>query len=148
MTGVQTCALPISGIALTHWPSLARLLRAELLQLRESPFIRIAEKLGIGRLRIVREHLFPHLLPQFLVGLVLLFPHAILHEASITFLGFGLPPEQPAIGVILSESMQYLAMGRWWLAVFPGALLVLAVMLFFTLGENLRCLLDPGSVQE
>lgn len=138
----------VAGIALTHWPSLARLLRAELLQLRESPFIRIAEKLGIGRLRIVREHLFPHLLPQFLVGLVLLFPHAILHEASITFLGFGLPPEQPAIGVILSESMQYLAMGRWWLAVFPGALLVLAVMLFFTLGENLRCLLDPGSVQE
>ena len=129
----------VAGIALTHWPSLARLLRAELLQLRESPFIRIAEKLGIGRLRIVREHL---------VGLVLLFPHAILHEASITFLGFGLPPEQPAIGVILSESMQYLAMGRWWLAVFPGALLVLAVMLFFTLGENLRCLLDPGSVQE
>ena len=123
----------VAGIALTHWPSLARLLRAELLQLRESPFIRIAEKLGIGRLRIVREHLFPH---------------AILHEASITFLGFGLPPEQPAIGVILSESMQYLAMGRWWLAVFPGALLVLAVMLFFTLGENLRCLLDPGSVQE
>ena len=48
----------------------------------------------------------PHLIPQMLVGTVLLFPHAILHEASITFLGFGLPPEQPAIGVILSESMK------------------------------------------
>ncbi len=138
----------VTGIALTHWPSLARLLRAELLQLRECPFVRVAEKLGMGRLRIVREHLFPHLLPQFLTGLVLLFPHAILHEASITFLGFGLSPEQPALGIILSESMQHLAMGRWWLAVFPGALLVLAVSLFFTLGENLRCLLDPGSVHE
>lgn len=54
----------------------------------------------------------PHLFPQFMVGLVLLFPHAILHEASVTFLGFGLSPEQPAIGVILSEGMKYLIMGN------------------------------------
>lgn len=87
----------------------------------------------------------PHLFPQFLVGLILLFPHAILHEASITFLGFGLSPEQPAIGVILSESMQYLAMGKWWLALFPGLLLVLTVALFDVAGESLRKLLDPGS---
>ena len=64
--------------------------------------------------------MIPHLLPQFLTGLILLFPHAILHEASVTFLGFGLSSEQPAIGVILSESMQYLTTGRWWLALFPG----------------------------
>ena len=69
----------------------------------------------------------------------------ILHEASITFLGFGLSPEQPAIGVILSESMKYLAMGKWWLALFPGLLLVLTVVLFDVAGESLRRLLDPGS---
>ena len=90
--------------------------------------------------------MLPHLFPQFLVGLILLFPHAILHEASITFLGFGLSPEQPAIGVILSESMQYLIMGKWWLAVFPGLFLVLTVVLFDLAGQNLRRLLDPGSV--
>ena len=84
----------------------------------------VAEKLGVSPWRRVRLHLLPHLLPQFLTGLVLLFPHAILHEASVTFLGFGLPPEQPAIGVILSESMSYLTTGKWWLAFFPGLALV------------------------
>ena len=88
----------------------------------------------------------PHLIPQLLVGLILLFPHAILHEASITFLGFGLSPEQPAIGVILSESMKYLAMGRWWLALFPGLLLVLVVLMFHVLGDNLSRLIDPKPV--
>ena len=90
----------------------------------------------------------PHLLPQFLVGLILLFPHAILHEASITFLGFGLSPEQPAIGIILEESMAHLAMGRWGLAVFPGLLLVFTVVLFDVAGESLRKLLDPASAHK
>ena len=74
--------------------------------------------------------------------------HAILHEASVTFLGFGLSSEQPAIGVILSESMQYLTTGRWWLALFPGLSLVLVVGLFALLGERVRYLLDPSSVHE
>ena len=97
---------------------------------------------------VLRRHMLPHLLPQFLTGLVLLFPHAILHEASVTFLGFGLPPEQPAIGVILSESMSYLTTGKWWLAVFPGLALVGVVLLFALLGDQLRRLLDPASVHE
>ena len=88
------------------------------------------------------------LLPQFLTGLILLFPHAILHEASVTFLGFGLSSEQPAIGVILSESMRYLTTGKWWLALFPGASLVLVVLLFALLGERVRRLLDPSSAHE
>ena len=76
------------------------------------------------------------------------FPHAILHEASVTFLGFGLPPEQPAIGVILSESMRYLTTGKWWLALFPGLALVGTVVLFAVMGEHLRRLLDPASLHE
>lgn len=136
------------GIALTHWPSLARVIRAEVIQLRESPYIQIAEKLGKSKWYLVRKHMLPHLLPQFFVGLVLLFPHAILHEASVTFLGFGLSSEQPAIGVILSEAMRYLVTGQWWLAVFPGVLLVVVVGLFYTMGENLRKLTNPGSVHE
>lgn len=136
------------GVALTHWPSLARLIRAEVMQLKESPYIQIAGKLGKSKSYIARKHMLPHLLPQFLTGLVLLFPHAILHEASVTFLGFGLSSEQPAIGIILSESMKYLVTGKWWLAVFPGAALVLVVVLFYVAGENIRKLTDPGSVHE
>ena len=94
------------------------------------------------------HHLLPHLVPQFFVGLILLFPHAILHEASVSFLGYGLPPEQPAIGIILSESMKYLSAGMWWTAVFPGLLLVLIVLLVDRLGDNLRMIIDPYSAQE
>ena len=115
------------GIALTHWASLARLIRGEVFQLRESPYIRIAGKLGKSRAYLAFHHMAPNLLPQFITGLILMFPHAILHEASITFLGFGLSPEEPAIGIILSESMKYLAMGKWWLALFPGLLLTAVV---------------------
>ena len=138
----------VAGVSLSHWPSLARVVRGEVLQLRQAPYLRAAEKLGVPRLRIVQRHLFPHLLPQFLTGLILQFPHAILHEASVTFLGFGLSSEQPAIGVILSESMRYLTTGRWWLALFPGLALVGVVMLFAALGEQARRLLDPASAHE
>lgn len=138
----------VVGVALTHWPSLARVIRAEVLQLKESPYILIAGKLGKSRWYIAKKHMIPHLLPQFIVGLVLLFPHAILHESSITFLGFGLSSDQPAIGNILSESMRYLITGKWWLALFPGILLVITVLLFYKGGEDLRKMLDPGSIHE
>lgn len=138
----------VAGVSLSHWPSLARVIRGEVLQLRAAPYILAAEKLGVGRLRIIAGHMGPHILPQFLTGMILLFPHAILHEASVTFLGFGLSSEQPAIGVILSESMRYLTTGKWWLALFPGLALVLVVILFAMLGERLRRLLDPASVHE
>ncbi|MBR4138551.1 MAG: ABC transporter permease [Lachnospiraceae bacterium] len=138
----------VIGVALTHWTSLARLIRGEVLQLKEATYIKVAEKLGKSKFEIAWKHMVPHLLPQFLVGLILLFPHAILHEASITFLGFGLSPEQPAIGIILEESMTHLAMGRWWLAVFPGLLLVFTVVLFDVAGGSLRKLLDPASAHK
>lgn len=138
----------VAGVSLSHWPSLARVIRGEVLQLRSAPYILAAEKLGVSRFDIVRRHMVPHILPQFLTGMILLFPHAILHEASVTFLGFGLSSEQPAIGVILSESMRYLTTGKWWLALFPGLALVLTVILFAMLGERLRCLLDPASAHE
>lgn len=138
----------VTGVALTHWTSLARLIRGEVMQLKESEYIQIAEKLGHSKWKIAVKHMFPHLLPQFIVGLVLMFPHAILHESSVTFLGFGLSTEQPAIGVILSESMTYLIMGKWWLALFPGIMLVLTVMLFDLGGTSLRKILDPNSVHE
>lgn len=136
------------GVALTHWPSLTRVLRAEILQCKSAGYVAAAARLGQSRLAIAWRHMVSYVLPQFVVGLVLLFPHAILHEAAITFLGFGLPPEMPAIGIILSESMGYLSAGLWWLAVFPGAALVLVVMLFDAVGESLKKLVDPTSAQD
>lgn len=136
------------GIAATHWCSLARLIRGEVLQLRNQQYVAASRRLGKSSGWILVHHLLPHLIPQFFVGLILMFPHAILHEASVSFLGFGLPPEQPAIGIILSESMRYLSAGRWWPAVFPGLTLVLIVLLVDRLGDNLRKILDPYSAQE
>jgi peptide/nickel transport system permease protein len=79
--------------------------------------------------------------------LILLFPHAILHESGLTFLGFGLPPEQPAIGIILSESMKHISAGATWLAVFPGLSLVALVLLIDKLGNAARRLLEPREAQ-
>lgn len=138
----------VVGIALTHWPSLARVVRAEVLQVKEAPYVAAAHKLGKSRWDVAMRHIVPHVLPQFLVGVVLMFPHAILHEASITFLGFGLSPESAAIGIILSESMSYLSAGMWWLAFFPGLALVLVVMLFDACGSGIRRLIDPATSQE
>lgn len=136
------------GIAATHWCSLARLIRGEVLQLRSQQYVAVSRKLGKSGGWILMNHLLPHLVSQFFVGLILMFPHAILHEASVSFLGFGLPPEQPAIGIILSESMRYISTGMWWAAVLPGFALVFIVLLVDKLGDNLRMILDPYSAQE
>ena len=136
------------GVAATHWCSLARLIRAEVMQLRSQPYVAVSRRLGKSSGWILVNHLLPHLVPQFFVGLVLMFPHAILHEASVSFLGYGLPPEQPAIGIILSESMKYISAGMWWTAVFPGLVMVLIVLLVDRLGDNLRMIIDPYSAQE
>lgn len=135
------------AVALTHWGSLARVLRAEAIQIRDQPYLRLAQAAGASRSRIAFAHVMPAVLPQLIVGLIVAFPHAILHEASITFLGFGLGADEPAIGVILSEAMQYLSMGYWWLAVLPGLALVAVVLVFDRLGSSLRDLVAPGSVQ-
>ncbi|HWO97377.1 MAG TPA: ABC transporter permease [Bacillus sp. (in: firmicutes)] len=133
----------VIGIALTHWPSLARVIRAEVMQIRSSHFVQVSQKMGKSRWWIALHHILPHLVPQILVGFMLLFPHAILHEAAVTFLGLGLSPHEPAIGIILSESMRYLSSGMWWLAFFPGLCLLIIVRTFDVIGENLRTMMDP-----
>lgn len=138
----------IIGVALTHWPSLSRVIRAEVLQLRSAPYAAISRSLGKSGWWIASRHIMPHLLPQLLVGLVLIIPHAILHEASVTFLGMGLSPHEPAIGIILSESMQYLSSGMWWLALFPGLCLLLAVRAVAKLGETLKQGINPRHAHE
>ena len=138
----------ITGVAVTHWPNLTRLIRAEILQIRSAQYVQVARKMGKGPLHIALRHIVPHVFPQYAVGLILLFPHAILHEAGITFLGYGLPLDTPAMGVILAESMRHLAAGMWWLAFFPGLALLLVVQLFDVVGDCLRAFVDPHAARE
>ena len=138
----------IAAVALTHWPSLTRVIRAEVLRLRTSEFVAASRAMGKSNMWIAWHHVVPNVMPQFIVGTILLFPHVILHESALTFLGFGLPLDSPAIGAILSSSMKYLATGAWWLALFPGLMMVAIVLLAFTLGDDIKKLTDPHTVQE
>lgn len=136
------------AVAVTHWPELTRVVRAEVLQVRDSQYVQAARRMGKSRWTIAKSHIVPHVLPVYLVGLVLLFPHAIMHEASLTFLGFGFSAGVPAIGGILSEAMRHIVTGKWWLCLFPGLMLLIAVMLFDGIGDKLKLLLNPGSGNE
>jgi peptide/nickel transport system permease protein len=138
----------IMGVGLTHWTPLARVLRSEVKEIKTKEYIHLAENLGRSKVWIATKHIFPLIISQIIVGVILMFPHAIMHEAAITFLGFGLPPHEPAIGVILSESMHYLSSGYWWLAFYPGMSLLIVVLLFDLIGENVEKLLNPETAQE
>ena len=138
----------IMGVGLTHWTPLARVLRSEVKEIKTKEYIHLSENLGKSKIWIAVKHLLPLLISQIIVGIILMFPHAIMHEAAITFLGFGLPPHEPAIGVILAESMNYLSSGYWWLAFYPGMSLLIVVLLFDFIGENVEKLLNPETAQE
>ena len=133
----------VLGVSLTHWTSLTRVIRAEVMQIKEAEYTKIARNFGKSSFYIAKNHILPHIIPQLLVGIVLIFPHAILHESSVTFLGFGLQSHEPAIGIILSESMKYLTSGKWWLAFFPGLSLVLVSIMVDNMGKKLGELIDP-----
>ncbi|MDO4645398.1 MAG: ABC transporter permease [Propionibacteriaceae bacterium] len=137
----------IIAVAVTHWPTLARIVRAEVFQLKTADFILVARNMGKKPLWITSRHVIPHLVPQVVVGFVLLFPHAILHEASLTFLGFGLSPLKPALGVILAEALQHLSTGAWWLVLLPGLVLLAVVRCFDSIGSALNEFLDPHTLR-
>lgn len=136
------------AVAVTHWPELTRVVRAEVLQVKNAQYVKAAYKMGHSKIKVAKGHIIPHVLPVYLVGLVLLFPHAIMHEASLTFLGFGFSAATPAVGGILSEAMKHLVTGKWWLCLFPGLMLLIVVILFDTIGEQLKRLLNPTSGNE
>ncbi|SHK37743.1 peptide/nickel transport system permease protein [Pseudonocardia thermophila] len=136
----------VVAVALTHWPTLTRVLRGQARQVVGSDYVAIARGLGSSAPAIAAGHLARHLLGHVVVGTVLLFPHAILHEAALSFLGLGVDPAEPSIGVLLAESMRYLTAGAWWLALLPGLCLLIVVKLVDTIGENARALVDPRSV--
>ncbi|MGT3164402.1 ABC transporter permease [Yersinia enterocolitica] len=120
----------ILAVALTHWPKLALILRAEILRIRETDYVMLSHRLGNSNFCRWRHHLLPLLLPQWIVGTLLMFPHAVLHSAALSFLGFGLSPHEPSLGILLADALRYLSSGAWWLAFFPGLILVGLVLIF------------------
>lgn len=135
----------VIAVAVTHWPSLTRVLQAQAKVVVSSDYVALSRSFGRSRRFVMGRHVARHLVPHFVVGLVLLFPHAILHEAALSFLGLGVDPSRPAIGILLSESMRFLSTGMWWLAVLPGVCLLLVVKTVDVIGDNLRRLTDPRS---
>lgn len=125
------------AIALTHWPTLSRLLRAEILKVKASDYYKISLSCS-PKLKTSLKHIIVAILPQIVVGCALCFPHAILHESTLTFLGFGFSPETPAIGIILSDSLSFMSSGYWWLGVLPGFCLIVAVLAFRFLFSSIK----------
>lgn len=125
----------VLSIAATHWVTPARILRIEVREVMQRGYVQAARRFGASRMGIVLRHVLPAVSAQLLTGLLLLFPHAILHESSLSFLGFGISAEQVTIGAMLAESLRYLAAGRWWTALLPGGALIVAALLFELLGK-------------
>lgn len=128
----------ILAVSLTHWPKLALVLRSELLRIRQADYILLAQRTGMNVWQRCHKHFIPLLLPQLMVGSLLIFPHAVLHSAGLSFLGFGLEPHEPSLGLLLSDALRYLTSGDWWLAFYPGLTLVVLVLTIDQLARSLQ----------
>ena len=133
----------IASIALTHWLSTARIVRSELLSLRNRPFVDAAISGGAGRVRVLTRHLLPHVLPRLALATTLMVPHAVWHETALSFLGLGLPPHLASIGNMINDGQRSLLTGAWWASIVPGLLLVAATLALAALTGRWRDRLDP-----
>jgi peptide/nickel transport system permease protein len=116
-------------LTLTGWMGVARLVRAEILKLRESEYVLTAHMVGVSAFGIMRNHLLPNVLPTILTATLLQLVNAILGESALSFLGLGIQPPTPSWGNMLGESMVYLNTA-WWIGVFPGLALMLLIVAF------------------
>lgn len=130
------------AIGLVYWGQYARLIRGEVLSLREEEFIKAAQAVGMKDRRIIFRHILPNaIVPAFVVA-TLQMGGAIGIEASLSFLGLGAQPPTPSWGAMLSEGREYMR-GAWWIATFPGLAIVTVILGFNLLGDGLRDALDP-----
>ncbi len=128
-------------IGLTSWTSIARLIRAEVLRVRNLEFISAAEALGFSRSRIIIQHVLPNSIGPVLVSAAFGIASAILVESTLSFLGFGVPPTVVTWGSLLARSHGHLNM--WWLATFPGLMMFITVSAYNLIGDALRDATDP-----
>jgi peptide/nickel transport system permease protein len=126
-----------------YWTRYARVIRGEVLTLRERDFVKLAEIAGASKLRVIKRHILPNVMNTATVLASLTVGVVIIAEASLSFLGVGVPPPQPAWGLMLSEARPTLMAGQWWLTVFPGVCILLIVLATQLFGDWLRIRLDP-----
>ncbi|MCC0574395.1 ABC transporter permease [Streptomyces californicus] len=138
----------IISVALTHWISTARIVRAEVLSLRSRPFIDAAVSGGASRTRIVVRHLLPGVLPQAGLAAVLMVPHAMWHESALSFLGLGLPAHQASLGNLVQSARGSLLAGDWWPTLFPGLFLIIPTLALAGLAGAWRDRINPRRKSE
>lgn len=130
-------------LAAVYWTRYARVLRSEVLSLRERDFVRLAQVAGASSARIIFRHILPNVINTVVVLATLMLGVVIVTEASLSFLGVGVPPPQPAWGLMLADGKKGLMTGYWWLTVFPGLAIMLVVLAANLAGDWLRDRLDP-----
>src|SRR6201981_1658097 len=126
-----------------YWTRYARVIRGEVLSLREREFVKLAEIAGGSRTRVIFRHILPNVLNSTMVLASLTIGVVIIAEASLSFLGVGVPPPEPAWGSMLADGRSMLMVGDWWLTIFPGLGILLVVLATQLLGDWLRVRLDP-----
>lgn len=139
----NTVANIIYATAIINLPLYTRVIRSEVLIRREAGFVEAARLTGNSEWRIMARHLFPNVLPVMMVHVSLNMGWAILNAAGLSFIGLGVQPPTAEWGIMVAEGATYIVSGEWWLALFPGAVLMLAVFCFNLLGDGLRDLIDP-----
>jgi peptide/nickel transport system permease protein len=133
----------IAAIALSAWVQYARTVRGSTLVERNKEYIQAARVIGVHPARIVLGHLLPNVLGPVLVIATINLALAILTEATLSFLGVGLPPTQPSLGTLIRVGNDYLLSGDWWISIFPGIVLALLILSVNLLGDWLRDALNP-----
>lgn len=128
----------IASIALTHWPQIARIIRAEMLTVRSAPYVDAAYLWGASRAEVLRHHLLPAALPQAGIAVLMLVPHAIWHESTLSFLGLGLSPDRPSIGTLLEVARGDVLTGAWWTLAAPAGVLIATTLAVAGLGASVR----------
>jgi ABC-type dipeptide/oligopeptide/nickel transport system permease subunit len=129
-------------LALLFWTGIARVVRGLFLSLREKEYVEAAKASGSGDLRIIFRHMLPNSMGPIIVNMTLVTAGAILTEAALSFLGFGIKPPTPALGTLISDGETQMQT-QWWLVIFPGLTIVIIVMCINFIGDGLRDALDP-----
>jgi peptide/nickel transport system permease protein len=130
-------------IGITGWTGVARLIRGEFLKQREMDYTTSARALGVGKLRIMFRHIMPNAISPITVAAPFSIAAAIVVEAALSFLGFGVPPPTPSWGRLLQEGQTNMTAGLWWLLVFPGLFIFISVCAYNLIGAGLRDAIDP-----
>lgn len=130
-------------LGITNWPLYTRVVRAEVLRLKELEFITAARALGMGHLRLLARQIFPNLVSAVVVISSVLVARMIILESFLSFLGLGIQPPTPSWGGMLGEGKDYMLL-RWWLATFPGLAIFVTTLLINLVGDGLRDWLDPA----